>query len=350
MTSEVSRKAAAGLSPEMRRLMADVWTGKSASSTLVDWATDQLVAGKDSPALRILAGLGRADSREVRDYFPKALAELGIPFPNKDDCLIYYCGDVARDVIKNSISPLKAFGVLWQITDELNYPDELCCWRRLEGDLDVMEYQGAPVAHREMAVRQACEYFVALVDSFTESGVARLSFEHSLTALRSRGLDVPTSAADVPRRMPSIRDGNGLTFFRTRVETEDFRDLTISWSLFLRSEIVDCRFENADLSESSMTWCNWTNCNFMRADLRGCDLRRSVFRKCDFWEAILDDADLRGAQFVDCHFNHARMNRAKLEKPFGLFAAIRRRKLRLSQEQAQQITWVSSTGSDPDGG
>jgi len=357
MSSDASRKAAAALSPETRRLLADLWTGKSDSGSLVDWATNQLIAGRDSPALRILAGLGGEDSREVQDYFGKALAEMGIPFPNgsfnKHDCLVYYCADVAREVIKDSIPPLKACGLLWPITVELNYPDELRCWLQLESDLDIMEYQGAPVSERETAVRQACEHFLLLLDSFTETGIARLTLERSLSALRSRGLDAPASAADIPRRMPSPRDEDGdkgLSFFRTRVEREDFRDLTIPWSMFLRSEIIDCRFENTDLSESSMTWCDWTHCIFIRANLRGCDLRRSVFRRCYFYDAVLDNADLRGAQFEDCRFGDARMNGARLEKSLGLFAALRCRQLKLSREQASQVTWVSGAGSEPDGG
>lgn len=130
----------------------------------------------------------------------------------------------------------------------------------------------------------------------------------------------------------------------------DFRDLTIPWSLFLRSEIVDCRFENADLSESSMTWCNWTNCIFMYANLRGCDLRRSVFRNCAFYDAILDHADLRGGHFVDCRFGYAGMNGTHLNKALGLFTGLRRRQLCLSKDQVMQISWVSNVGEEPPGG
>jgi len=353
MISEASRKAAAALPLEVRRLLVNLWTGKTDGKSLVDWATDQLVAGKDSPALRILAGLSGADSREVQEYFQKAVAELRIEFPNKHDCLVCCCGDIAREVIANRTPALHAYASLWQITSELNYPSELRCWAQLEMDLAMMEDRGASVTEQETAVRQVCQHFLTLLDSFTESGVPRLSFDRSLAALRSRGFEVPSSVEAIPRSMPNVINeglGERLSFFRTRAEREDFRDLTIPWSLFLRSDIVDCRFENTDLSESSMTWCDWTNCIFMYANLRGCDLRRSIFRNCAFYNAILDEADLRGARFDDCRFGYASMNRTRLEKVLGFFTGPRKWELRLSKEQAKHVCWVSGAGEVPDGG
>jgi hypothetical protein len=352
MDAETSRKSAAGLPPAIRALLAELWRGAVEPNCLADWATDQLVAGLDSPNLRIRAGLSGDDGEETRSYFARALADLGIPVPDQRECLIQQCGDIARDVLGGAMAPFTAFGVLWRITRKLNYPAVLRCWTRLDCDLDIMDDRELPVAQREEAVRQACKHFLAVLDGYTQTGIARLSLERSLEALRVRGLEVPASAAQIPERMPKVDDdGNeGVSFFRTRVETEDFRDLTLPWTMFLRSEIVGCRFENADLSESSMTWCDWKNCNFMNADLQGCDLRRSVFKDCEFYEAALDGADFRGAQFIDCRFNHASMKETKLEKPFGLFPAIRRRQLRLSKDQMKQIAWARSLGEEPPGG
>jgi len=317
----------------------------------VDWATAQIVAGLDSPPLRILAGLSGNDREETEVYFIKALADLGIPRPDRRECLIHYCGDVAREILARSKPPLIAFNLFWRITMELGHPSVLQCWASLEADLDLMEYDEAPETKREEAVRGVCRHFLPLLEDYTETGVARFSMARSLETLRARGWDMPASAAKIPKRMPAVEDeGTGAAFFRTRVEAEDFRDLTIPWTLFLRSEMVDCRFEYADLSESSMTWCDWKNCNFTKADLRGCDLRKSVFKDCAFYNAILDGADLRGTQFVDCRFGYASMKGAKLEKSIGFFTRFRSKQLRLSKEQAEQMTWTQSSGDEPRGG
>jgi hypothetical protein len=351
MAPEALRKAAADLPPDIRTLLANLWRGAVKPESLVAWATDQLVEGRDSPNLRILAGLSGDDSQEAEEYLGKALTDLGIPLPDKRECLVYYCGDVARDILKGAVRPLAAFNILWQINSELNYPLELRSCTQLEGDLDMLDDREVPVAQREEAVRQACTAFLAVLDGYTQTGVPRLTTDRSFEILRARGWDAPASADQIPRRMPVVNDNDKrLSFFRTRVDTEDFRDLTIPRTLFLRSEIVGCRFENTDLAESSMTWCDWTNCNFMKADLRKCDLRRSVFKDCYFYDAILDDTDLRGAKFIHCKFGHASMKGTKLEKTFGLFKTFRRRQLRLSQDQSKQIAWTTTLGAEPPGG
>ena len=318
MDGEASRKAAASLSPDLRELLANLWRGATEPKSLVDWATNQLVAGRDSHNLRILAGLSGEDRGETEDYFAKALTDLRIPQPDRRECSIQYCGDVARDVLRGGLPPLTAFAILWQVTMKLAYPAPWRCWTQLEGDLDVMEYKELPTAEREEAVRKGCEHFLAVLEGYTETGLARLSMNRSLEALRARGWNVPASADQILKRAPAMDDDNErLSFFRTRVDTEDFRNLTIPWTLFCRSEIVGCRFENCDLSESSMTWCDWKNCDFRRAALRGSDLRRSVFENCGFYEATLDGADLRGAKFADCRFGRASMKGAKLESLSG---------------------------------
>jgi hypothetical protein len=341
MNAEAMRKAAAAIPPSMRALLANRWLEVPAPLTFVEWAGEQIVAGEDSPSLRILAGLTGNDPAETEMYFVKALAERGISLPDRVECLIQYCGDVAREILAGSRPPVAAFRLLWRITDQLNWPGVLRCWVQLECDLDGMEYDQVPVATQEEAVRAVCKHFLPLLEDYTETGVARFTLARSLEMLRARGCDVPASIDEIPKRLPAVDDdGTGVEFFRTQVASEDFRDLTIPRTLFLRSEIVGCRFESADLSESSMTWCDWKNCNFMSADLRGCDLRRSVFRDCVFYHALLDGADLRGTQFLDCQFSYASMKGAKLEKAFVF----------LTRSRRKQIAWTNSAGDDPPGG
>lgn len=335
----------------MRALLANRWLEAPAPLALPDWAAEQIVGGEDSPSLRILAGLTGNDPAETDMYFVKALAERGISLPDRVECLIQYCGDVAREILAGSRPPLAAFRLLWRITDKLNFPGVLRCWVRLDWELDGMDYDEVPDAKRDEAVLAACKHFLPLLEDYTETGVARFTLARSLEMLRARGWDVPASIDEIPKRLPAVDDdGTGVEFFRTQVASEDFRDLTIPRTLFLRSEIVGCRFESADLSESSMTWCDWKNCNFMSADLRGCDLRRSVFRDCVFYHALLDGADLRGTQFLDCQLSYASLKGAKLEKAFVFLTRSRRKQLQLSDKQADQIAWTNSAGDDPPGG
>lgn len=350
--AESARREAATLPSELRRLLADYWRGVIGPKALVEWATEQLVAGRDSSNLRVLAGLTGNDREETEHYFHRSLKELGVSQqPSREECLFQYCGDVARQVLNGSVPVLPAFEPLWSIAVELNYPPVLRCVSNLEVDLDVLDYHQESAERKEAAVRDACARFLPILEGYTESGVARLTIHQSLDRLRRDGWEVPKSAEHLPKERPSADDeSDGYRFFRTLARNEDFRDLTMPRTLFLRSEIDSCKFENADLSESSMTWCDWNNCSFTRADLHGCDLRRAVFKNCEFFDAILDRADLRGTQFIDCRLTYASMKGAILEKAFGLFSALRCSELKLSKDQERQIHWVTSAGKQPPGG
>ncbi|WP_151770771.1 hypothetical protein [Streptomyces abyssomicinicus] len=61
---------------------AALWSvGEISASEVVDSACDALVAGLDTPSLRILAACTRAEADyDVHDLLPPALAELGLTF------------------------------------------------------------------------------------------------------------------------------------------------------------------------------------------------------------------------------------------------------------------------------
>ena len=61
---------------------AALWSIDAVSpQAVVGCACDALIAGLDSPSLRILAGLTRAEADyQVLDILPAALAELGLDF------------------------------------------------------------------------------------------------------------------------------------------------------------------------------------------------------------------------------------------------------------------------------
>ena len=67
---------------ERLRNTAALWSIRAANSrAVVTCACDALIAGLDSPSLRILAGLTRSEADyEVPEILPAALAELGLVF------------------------------------------------------------------------------------------------------------------------------------------------------------------------------------------------------------------------------------------------------------------------------
>lgn len=102
--------------------------GEQAPELLPNIATDALVRGLDSPALREAAGVSPRDVDDARDLFEKALRELGLGPPAGEQealwCLIRY---TAQQIVDGGTSP--SAGAAWIAS----------VWRRAtpEGDLRI---------------------------------------------------------------------------------------------------------------------------------------------------------------------------------------------------------------------
>jgi hypothetical protein len=87
--------------------------GELASEDLSEIATDALVRGLDSPALRILAGQPRGDVRESADLFRAALHELGIDLPDPDHALWQLVRRTASGIVAGRIKPADGAYEIW---------------------------------------------------------------------------------------------------------------------------------------------------------------------------------------------------------------------------------------------
>src|SRR5262249_37191512 len=124
----------------------------------------------------------------------------------------------------------------------------------------------------------------------------------------------PPVSDHIPRPDDDI---SGVSFFRTLIEGEDFRNLTLPRTFFGRSEINDTRFSGTDLTESNMCWNDFTDVDFSKAVLVGCDARSSLFCDVTFASANLSHADLRHSTFESCDFTGAQMHGTILTRTQG---------------------------------
>ncbi|MEM8612867.1 MAG: hypothetical protein AAGF93_12685 [Cyanobacteria bacterium P01_H01_bin.105] len=92
----------------------------------VQWAVDTLCVGKDSPSLRILAGLTPPFySFEVQEYATKALKELGIQIPTPKNAISVYAWYLINDILTDPAcmqDRLLALGDLCTVED---YPKDI---------------------------------------------------------------------------------------------------------------------------------------------------------------------------------------------------------------------------------
>jgi hypothetical protein len=89
--------------------------GSLASEDLPEIATEALVRGLDSPALRLLAGQSRNDVRDSAELFRVALDELGIgiDLPDADGAQWHLARRTAGDIVAGRIGPAHGATELW---------------------------------------------------------------------------------------------------------------------------------------------------------------------------------------------------------------------------------------------
>ncbi|MEM1239000.1 MAG: hypothetical protein AAGI45_04080 [Cyanobacteria bacterium P01_H01_bin.26] len=92
----------------------------------VQWAVDTLCVGKDSPSLRILAGLAPPFySFEVRAYATKALKELGIGIPTEKNAISVYAWYLIKDILADAACMQDRLSALGDLCAGKDYPKEI---------------------------------------------------------------------------------------------------------------------------------------------------------------------------------------------------------------------------------
>lgn len=172
----------------------------------VDWAAQQLSDGTDTPSLRILAGLSGNDSVETEFYLRRTFQELGLTWPEENNCLLHFCARLARQIVNGSVSPEVGYSQIYQVAVHLNYAREMLRWVRL--DVEFYPHEGAPDerAQRTELIRNEAKRFLLLIDNYKLNGAFRLSIEQSYQKVCVSGFAAPAIGALVPKSMASADD------------------------------------------------------------------------------------------------------------------------------------------------
>lgn len=144
--------------------------GRAQAGGYVDWATDAMMAGSDSPNLRILAGLDRFVSPfEAEDQFKRARKELGLPTPNRDQALKDYAIHLAESIHK----PASNFDILVAKLSELHHtndypdcPDYLMEWYSLDDGLTDIRSANYPYGFDELYQSDPSKIVVEIANTF----------------------------------------------------------------------------------------------------------------------------------------------------------------------------------------
>lgn len=97
--------------------------GRMQSEQLPELAGEWLADGLDSPTLRALAGVESPIMSELAPLFWKAMHEIGVEIPTKDEALILLAKDYAGRIIDGSLTAHAGAGLIWwHVTNELARP------------------------------------------------------------------------------------------------------------------------------------------------------------------------------------------------------------------------------------
>lgn len=89
---------------------------------LPEAALAALEDGFDSPSLRILAGLTKAESSEAWQLFNQTLAELNLLIPSKRDAVILLARKSAEQILNGKTNPYEGAKQIWELS--LHVPGE----------------------------------------------------------------------------------------------------------------------------------------------------------------------------------------------------------------------------------
>ena len=157
---------------------AVTWAGTGYGKPLVDAAAEALVAGLDTPTLRVLAGApARFADEEATEYGPGTFEELGLDVPEKlsEEAYLELARLKAREFLKRGGSARRLAADLWMLYVNSGYRSELVDFsgfddwyamlddRVIQGDLDDVDasvresaqrlVDGLPTKGSELAAR-----------------------------------------------------------------------------------------------------------------------------------------------------------------------------------------------------
>jgi hypothetical protein len=101
---------------------AKVALGLAHPEELAGTATAALEDGLDSSALRVLAGLSRAEIDKAPRLLDRALGELNVQIPGRREAAMRLAGEIATDIADGTIVPYDGAKRIWQLT--LRVPEQ----------------------------------------------------------------------------------------------------------------------------------------------------------------------------------------------------------------------------------
>lgn len=105
-------------------------------------AWDALEAGLDGPAIRRLAAFDKPTWFQVNEILPDAMREMGLRAIGKREGAVRFAVQRAKEILENSLDPLKFTGEFWQLWIDTGYENEIVELGTLDDDVSIARQMG----------------------------------------------------------------------------------------------------------------------------------------------------------------------------------------------------------------
>lgn len=147
---------------DLIELMGRHALGRDRPEDYIAWAEEQMLDGVETENLPILASMDLEkpiDSVEVRECFGKVVGELGLHWPEPQDCIKEYADALCRRIIDGEIDPREAVGNL----AAMYYADEsanplLLYWLYLDEDISLLDTEHGAIFNYGLNGKNVDEY------------------------------------------------------------------------------------------------------------------------------------------------------------------------------------------------
>lgn len=143
--------------------------GRAQAGDYIEWATDAMTSGSDSPNLRILAGLDRFVSPfEAEDHFKRARKELGLAEPSQEQAIRDYAIHLAELILEPDSDFDSLVEKLSKLCNIEDYPAYLMEWYSLDDGLTSLRTGHYPHGYDELYQTDPREVVCGVARSFIE--------------------------------------------------------------------------------------------------------------------------------------------------------------------------------------
>ena len=141
-----------------RAVFYKIHKGNATTSDYLKWAYRMIEEDQESKSLYMLASMEKSENIfKYQDYFNRSLNELGLTFPDFEDCAREIIRQLCLEIVNKTRDPFDVTRDIFKVTVEINYPIDLSVWTNLDDEIDRIIYDDEYYKPDEKGLKEKIE-------------------------------------------------------------------------------------------------------------------------------------------------------------------------------------------------